>query len=141
MTRQGMVDLLIEIITSPPKRATLGRGDDGGGSKLAAKGSIRGRVDEIARENEQECRWGRKELLSFYCDVLETGAGSLQANDRLCQGVERTIVEHHDSKGRVVRTVTTERLIMPAKMEAGEGIRRMLGWDRKPETEVPDDIT
>ena len=46
-----------------------------------------------------------------------------------------------DGKGKLVRTVTKERLVMPAKVEAAEGLRRMLGWDRKPETEVPDDIT
>jgi hypothetical protein len=35
---------------------------------LAAKPSIRARVEE----NEAECRWGRKQLLDFYCDVLES---------------------------------------------------------------------
>jgi SWI/SNF-related matrix-associated actin-dependent regulator of chromatin subfamily A-like protein 1 len=41
----------------------------------------------------------------------------------------------------VVRTVTKERLIMPAKMEAAEGVRKMLGWDKRTEADVPDDIT
>jgi hypothetical protein len=110
-------------------------------NRVATYPSVRARVEEIQAENEQECRWGRKQLLDFYCDCLERGAGTLTPDDRLCQGIERTTVEHLNSKGEVVRTVTKERLIMPAKMEAAEGVRRMLGWDKRTEADVPDDIT
>jgi hypothetical protein len=60
--------------------------------KLAAKPSIVTRVKEIQAENEAECRWGRKQLLDFYRDCFERGAGTLTADDRLCQGVEETTV-------------------------------------------------
>jgi hypothetical protein len=46
---------------------------------------------EIQAENEQECRWERKQLMDFYTECLERGAGTLTPDDRLCQGVERTI--------------------------------------------------
>ena len=62
-------------------------------SKLAAKSSIRAR-EEIEAENEAECRWGRKQLLDFYCDVLERGAGTLVREDRLCQSLRGN---HSDS--------------------------------------------
>ena len=62
-------------------------------SKLAAIPSIRARIEEIQAENEAECRWGRKQLLDFYCDCLERGAGTLTADDRLCQGVEETTAD------------------------------------------------
>jgi hypothetical protein len=51
--------------------------------KLAAKPSIVTRVKEIQAENEAECRWGRKQLLDFYRDCFERGAGTLAADDRL----------------------------------------------------------
>jgi hypothetical protein len=98
-------------------------------SKLAAKPSIRARVQEIQAENEVECRWGRKQLLNFYCEILERGAGTLTPEDRLCQGVEETTVTHYNGKGDPARTVHKRRVIMPAKVEAADGIRNMLGWD------------
>jgi hypothetical protein len=110
-------------------------------SKLAAKPSIRARVEEIQAQDEVECRWGRKQLLDFYCECLERGAGTLTPDDRLCQGVERTTVEHRDSKGRVVRTVTKERLIMPTKTDCAQGLRAMLGWDKRADALPEDDIT
>jgi len=30
---------------------------------------------------------------------------------------------------------------MPSKVDCADGIRKMLGWDKHPETEVTDDIT
>jgi hypothetical protein len=110
-------------------------------SKLAALPSIRARVDEIQAQNEAECRWTHKQLLDFYVEALERGAGSLEADDRLCQGVDRTTVEHHDSSGRVIRTVTKERLIMPSKVDCAEGLRAMLGWDKRADALPEDDIT
>jgi hypothetical protein len=100
-------------------------------SKLAARPSVRARVEEIQAENEAECRWGRKQLLDFYRDCLERGAGTLTADDRLCQGVEETTVTHYNGKGEPVRLVHKRRLIMPAKMEAADGVRRMLGLQYK----------
>jgi len=73
--------------------------------------------------------------------VLEQPAGTLQADSPLCQGVERVITEHFNSKGELVRTVTKERLIMPSKVDCGEGLRSMCGWDKRGETETADDIT
>ncbi len=96
---------------------------------------MRARVDEIQAENEAECRWGRKQLLDFYCDCLERGASTLTADDRLCQGVEETTVTHYNGKGEPVRTVHKKRLIMPAKIEAADGIRKMLGWDKSGESD------
>jgi len=110
-------------------------------SKLAALPSIRARVEEIQRENEAECRWNRKQLLDFYCDVLETGAGTLTPDDRLCQAIEETTVTHYNGKGERVRTVHKCRLMMPAKVEAADGIRKMLGWDKRPDDQPQDDIT
>jgi hypothetical protein len=108
-------------------------------SKLAAIPSIRARVQEIHAESEAECRWGRKQLLDFYCDVLERGAGTLAPEDRLCQASEETTVTHYNGKGEPVRTVHKKRLIMPAKMEAADGIRKMLGWDKVVKAGEPDD--
>jgi hypothetical protein len=99
------------------------------------------RVEEIQAQNEAECRWGRKQLLDFYCDVLERGAGSLMPEDRLCQACEETTVTHYNGKGEPVRTVHKRRLIMPAKVEAADGIRKMLGWDKRPDDQPEDDIT
>jgi hypothetical protein len=72
---------------------------------------------------------------------METGAGQLQANDRLCQGVEETTITHYDAKGKASRTVHKKRLIMPSKVDCADGIRKMLCWDKKPESDVSDDIT
>lgn len=66
--------------------------------RVANYPSVLARVEEIQAENEAECRWGRKQLLDFYCDCLERGAGTLTADDRLCQGVEETTVTHYNGK-------------------------------------------
>jgi hypothetical protein len=111
-------------------------------SKLAAKPSIRARVEEIRAQNEQECRWNRKQLLDFYCDVLEVGAGDLRPSDRLCQGIEETTTTTYDGKGRPRSKIKRKRLIMPSKVEAADGIRKMLGWDKVVKAGEPeDDIT
>jgi hypothetical protein len=39
-------------------------------------------------------------------------------------------VTHYNGKGEPLRTVHKRRLIMPAKVEAADGIRKMLGWDK-----------
>jgi hypothetical protein len=78
-------------------------------------------------------------LLDFYCEVLERGAGTLTPEDRLCQAVEETTVTHYNGKGEPVRTVHKKRLIMPAKVEAADGIRKMLGWDKSLKAGEPDD--
>jgi hypothetical protein len=110
-------------------------------SRLLKKDSLRARIDEIRAEDERECRWGRKELLDFYCDALELGAGQLKADDRLCQGCEETIVTHYDGKGKPVRTIKKKRLIMPSKVDCADGLRKMLGWDKKLEAMPDDDIS
>lgn len=110
-------------------------------NRVANCPSVRARVDKIQAENEAECRWGRKQLFDFYCDCLERGAGTLTADDRLCQGVEETTVTHYNGKGEPVRTVQKRRLIMPAKIEAADGIRKMLGWDKKMDSMPEDDIS
>ena len=99
------------------------------------------RVEEVQAENEAECRWGRKQLLDFYCEVLERGAGTLTPDDRLCQACEDTTVNHYNGKGEAVRTVHKRRLIMPAKVKAADGIRKMLRWDKRPDDQPQDDIT
>ena len=33
-----------------------------------------------------------------------------------------------------------KRLIMPSKVDCADGIRKMFGWDKKPESDVSDDI-
>jgi hypothetical protein len=104
-------------------------------SRLATSAKLAARVAEIKAENERECRWGRKQLLDFYCDVLERGAGTLKPDDRLCQGVERVTTTQGD------RTVTKERLLMPSKVDCADGLRKMLGWDKKAEADINDDIT
>jgi hypothetical protein len=38
-----------------------------------------------------------------------------------------------------VRTVHKKPLIMPAKVEAADGIRKMLGWDKSLKAGEPDD--
>ena len=48
---------------------------------------------------------------------------------------------HYNGKGEAVRTVHKRRLIMPAKVEAADGIRKMLGWDKRPDDQPQDDIT
>lgn len=49
---------------------------------------------------------------------------------------------HYNGKGEPVRTVHKKRLIMPAKVEAADGIRKMLGWDKVVKAGEPeDDIT
>jgi hypothetical protein len=103
--------------------------------------SVLARVEEVQAKNEAECRWGRKQLLDFYCEVLERGAGTLTPDDRLCQACEDTTVTHYNGKGEAVRTVHKRRLIMPAKVEAADGIRKMLGWDKRPDDQPQDDIT
>ena len=80
-------------------------------------------------------------MLDFYCDCLELGAGSLKPHDRLCQGIEETTVTHYTPKGTPNRTIKKRRLIMPAKMEAAEGVRRMLGWDKKVDSLPDDDVS
>ena len=107
--------------------------------RVANYPSVLARAEEIRAQNEAECRWGRKELLDFYCDVLERGAGKLTPDDRLCQGVEETTVRQCDSKGRVKRTITKRRLIMPSKVDCADGIRKMLGWDKSVKAGEPDD--
>ena len=110
-------------------------------NRVAKKRNVVARIEEIQAQNEQECRWNRRQLLDFYIDILERGAGSLKPDDRLCQGVERTTVEHHDSKGRLIRVVSTQRMIMPSKVEAAEGVRRMCGWDKKVDALPEDDLS
>ena len=44
-------------------------------NKVANHPNIRAGVKEIQAQNEQECRWRRKQLLDFYCECLERGAG------------------------------------------------------------------
>ena len=100
-------------------------------ARVATKSTVRARVNEIQAENELECRWGRKQLLDFYCEILERGAGTLTPEDRLCQASEETTVSHYNGKGEPVRTVHKKRLIMPAKVEAADGVRKMLGWIAK----------
>ena len=78
---------------------------------------------------------------STYCDG-SSGAGTLAPEDRLCQACEETTVTHYNGKGEPVRTVYKRRLMMPAKIEAAEGIRKMLGWDKSMKAGEPeDDIT
>jgi hypothetical protein len=110
-------------------------------SKLAAKSSIRARIAEIKEENAAECRWNRRQLMDFYVDCLEQPAGTLRADDRLCQSIERITTEHFNSKGELVRTVTRERLSLPSKTECGEAIRAMCGWDKRGGDLPEDDIT
>ena len=52
---------------------------------------------------------------------------------------EETTVTHYDGKGEPERTVHKGRLIMPAKVEAADGIRKMLGWDRVAKPGEPED--
>ena len=58
---------------------------------------------------------------------------------RLCQACEETTVTHYNGKGEPVRTVHKSRFIMPAKVEAADGIRKMLGWDKSVKAGEPDD--
>ena len=58
---------------------------------------------------------------------------------RLCQACEETTVTHYNGKGEPVRTVHKRRFIMPAKVEAADGIRKMLGWDKSVKAGEPDD--
>ena len=110
-------------------------------TRLCKKVDVHARVDAIRAENERECRWGRKQLLDFYCDALEIGAGTLKASDRLCQGCEETTVTHYNGKGDPVRTIRKKRLIMPTKVDCADGIRKMLGWDKKVDALPDDDIS
>ena len=48
---------------------------------------------------------------------------------------------HFNSKGEPVRTIKKERLIMPTKTDCAEGLRRMLGWDKKVDALLEDDIS
>ena len=88
---------------------------------------MRARIEKIQAQNEHECRWNRKQLLDFYTECLERGAGTLTPDDRLCQAVERTTIEHFDGKGKLVRTVTKERLVMPAKVGGCRGSQANVG--------------
>ncbi len=40
-----------------------------------------------------------------------------------------------------MRTITKKRLLMPSKVECAEGVRRMLSWDKKPDSEATEDIS
>ena len=58
------------------------------------------------------------------------------------KGYVETTVTHYNGKGEPVRTVHKKRLIIPAKIEAADGIRKMLGWDKPIKSGEPeDDIT
>jgi hypothetical protein len=108
-------------------------------SKLAAKSSIRARIDQLRAEAEQECRISRRELMDFYVAVIQQPAGTLRADSPLCQSVERVTTQVLNSKGEVTRTVTREKISLPSKCEAGEALRAMCAWDKKPEDSPEDD--
>jgi hypothetical protein len=85
---------------------------------------------------------GTQAVARFLLRRARARTGTLTPEDRLCQACEETTVTHYDGKGEPERTVHKCRLIMPVKVEAADGIRKMLGWDRvvKP-GEPEDDIT
>ena len=79
--------------------------------------------------------------MDFYTDVIQQPAGTLQADSRLCQTIERITIEVHNAKGEVTRVITREKLGLPSKCEAGLALRQMCGWDKKPDAEPEDDIS
>ena len=98
-------------------------------NRVANYPSVRARVDEIQAENEAECRWGRKQLLDFYCDCLERGAGTLTADDRLCQGVEETTVTHYNGKGEPVRTQEAAADALQGRLRGGDAEDARMGQE------------
>jgi hypothetical protein len=71
---------------------------------------------------------------SAHCQLLDLlrqleRCRPLASGDRLSQACQETTVTRYNGKGEPVRTVHKRRLIMPATVEAADGIRKM-DWTR-----------
>jgi hypothetical protein len=103
-------------------------------SRWLSQANIAARIKELRDKAEEECNMTRRELMDFYVEIIQTGAGSIDKHSRLCQTCEDITVK----TGKA--TIHRKKLSMPSKIDAADSLRHMLAWD-KPKEKGPDGDT
>jgi Terminase small subunit len=103
-------------------------------SRWLSQANIAARIKELRDKAEEECNMTRRELMDFYVEIIQTGAGSIDKHSRLCQTCEDITVK----TGKA--TIYRKKLSMPSRIDAADSLRHMLAWD-KPKEKGPDGDT
>jgi hypothetical protein len=84
-------------------------------SRLVKDPAVEGRIEDLRREAEAECRLSRAQLLDFLIAVMLTPASEVHEDHRLCEAF------HRSDQMNFTR--------MPDKLRAAELVVKIHGWD------------
>ena len=104
--------------------ALTGRGGKRENDKIHAcewrrRKDVLARIAELQAQNARKMKLSREQTLEFLSEVVQTGAGQVAPDNRLCQAYEKT------ENGFKIR--------VPDKIAAAQTISRMCGWNQPEE--------
>jgi len=85
------------------------------GPRLMANDRINNRINELKRESVEKCRISKGQLIDYLVDVIQTPAGEVSRDHKLCQGYKDTEVSNE--------------IKMPDKLKAAEILCKLTGWN------------